>query len=206
MELQVLNGQTGAEEGKVQVLKENFDREFNEPLVHQVVTAYLATARSGTSAQKTRAEVRGGGRKPWRQKGGGRARAGSIRSPIWRGGGVTFAAKARSFDQKVNRKMYRAALKAILSELVRQERLVVLDEFSADEIKTSTMRKCLEKMNLSRALIITDKVSEELYLSTRNIPHIEVIDYSFIDPVSLIAFDKVAITAGALKEIEELLG
>lgn len=205
MDLQVLNGQTGNAQGTMQVSDENFSRDFNESLVHQVVTAYLAAARSGTSAQKTRSEVSGGGRKPWKQKGGGRARAGTIRSPLWRTGGVTFASKTRCYEQKVNRKMYRAAMKAILSELVRQERMIVVDEFTADQIKTSVMKKRLQEMNLTNALIITDKLGQELYLSTRNIPHVEVIDYLFIDPVSLIAFDKVVITAEALKQVEELL-
>lgn len=205
MDLQLHNGQTGQAQGSVKVAKECFSRDFNEALVHQVVTAYLAAARSGTSAQKTRAEVRGGGRKPWKQKGGGRARAGSIRSPLWRTGGVTFAAKTRSYEQKVNRKMYRAAMSSIFSELVRQDRLIVVDEFAADQIKTSAMKARLQEMGLTKALIITDKLTQELYLSTRNIPHIEVIDFSFIDPVSLIALDKVVVTAGALKQIEEML-
>lgn len=205
MDLQLHNGLTGQAQGTIKVAEERFSREFNEALVHQVVTAYLAAARSGTSAQKTRAEVRGGGRKPWKQKGGGRARAGSIRSPLWRSGGVTFAAKTRSYEQKVNRKMYRAAMSSIFSELVRQDRLIVVDEFNADQIKTSAMKARLQEMGITKALIITDKLTQELYLSTRNIPHIEVIDFLFIDPVSLIALDKVVVTAEALKQIEEML-
>lgn len=180
-----------------------FEKEFNETLVHQVLTAYMAGARQGTKAQKTRAEVRGGGKKPWRQKGTGRARAGSIRSPIWRGGGVTFAAKPRDFTQKVNRKMYRGAMRAILSELVRQERLIIVDDIKLDEPKTKTLLQILQPMELRSVLIITDLLDENLYLSARNIPNTDVIDVEMIEPFSLIGFDKVMITASAVKLVEE---
>ncbi|MBE0482153.1 MAG: 50S ribosomal protein L4 [Bacterioplanes sp.] len=180
-----------------------FGREFNEALVHQIVTAYMAGARQGTKAQKTRAEVAGGGIKPWRQKGTGRARAGTATSPIWRSGGVTFAAKPRNFEQKVNKKMYRAAMQSILSELVRQERLIVADSFDLESHKTKAFVAKLNELQLSNVLIISDEIDEKLYLAARNVPHVGVTEASAIDPVSLIAFDKVLVTVPALKKLEE---
>lgn len=191
--------------GTVTVSEVAFGKEFNEALVHQVVTAYLAGARQGTAQQKKRDEVRGGGKKPWKQKGTGRARAGSIRSPIWRGGGKTHAARPRDFDQKVNRKMYRGALQCILSELVRQDRLMVVDEFTVGAPKTRDLVGKLQGLGLSNALIVTDNVDENLFLAARNIPHIDVRDVAGIDPVSLIAYDKVLVTLPALKQVEEAL-
>ena len=182
-----------------------FGREFNEALVHQVVTAYLAGARQGTRAQKTRAEVSGGGIKPWRQKGTGRARAGSIRSPIWRAGGRAFAAKPQDWSQKVNRKMYRGAMQCILAELIRQERLILVEELSVSGPKTKELIAKLGELNASRALIVTKEVDENLYLAARNIPHVNVLDTSEVDPVSLIAFDKVIMTVEAAKQFEEAL-
>lgn len=180
-----------------------FGREFNEALVHQIVTAYMAGARQGTKAQKTRAEVAGGGIKPWRQKGTGRARSGTATSPIWRSGGVTFAAKPRNFEQKVNKKMYRAAMQSILSELVRQERLIVADSFDLESHKTKAFVAKLNELQLSNVLIISDEIDEKLYLAARNVPHVGVTEASAIDPVSLIAFDKVLVTVPALKKLEE---
>lgn len=190
---------------KVSLSDDIFAQDFNEPLIHQVVTATLAGRRAGTSAQKTRSEVRGGGKKPWRQKGTGRARAGTIRSPLWRGGGVTFASKTRDYSQKINKKMYRAAIKSILSELIRQDRMVILAELAIDEPKTKKMLALLKQLDLNKVLFITDEVTENLYLSARNIPNIEVRDVQGIDPVSLIKFDKVVFTVPALKQIEEKL-
>lgn len=192
-------------EGAVEVSEATFGREFNESLVHQVVTAYAAGARQGSKAQKTRSEVSGGGKKPWRQKGTGRARAGTIRSPIWRSGGVTFAAKPQDHSQKVNKKMYRGAIQSILSELVRQERFVVVDNFDVETPKTKALAAKLNEMSLKDVLIITEEVSENLFLSARNLYKVDVRDAATIDPVSLIAFDKVLVTAGAVKQIEEML-
>jgi large subunit ribosomal protein L4 len=183
-----------------------FAKEFNESLVHQVVTAYMAGGRQGTKAQKTRSEVAGGGKKPWRQKGTGRARAGTIRSPIWRAGGVTFAAKPRSFEQKVNRKMYRAAMQSIFSELVRQERLVVVDDISVETPKTRAFTAKLKDLGVSNVLILSDSVEQNLHLASRNIPHVDVRDVAGLDPVSLVAFENVVVTVPALKKIEEMLG
>lgn len=182
-----------------------FGREFNEALVHQVVTAYLAGARQGTRAQKTRAEVSGGGIKPWRQKGTGRARAGSIRSPIWRGGGRAFAAKPQDWSQKVNRKMYRGAMQCILAELIRQDRLILVEELSVSGPKTKELIAKLNDLGAPRALIVTKEVDENLYLAARNIPHVNVLDTSEVDPVSLIAFDKVIMSVEAAKQFEEAL-
>ena len=183
-----------------------FGREFNEALVHQVVTAYLAGGRQGSKAQKSRGEVSGGGKKPFRQKGTGRARAGSIRSPIWVGGGKTFAARPQDWSQKVNRKMYRGAMQCILAELVRQDRLVLVEEFSVEAPKTKELLAKLNDLNATRALIVTDAVDENLYLAARNIPHVDVVDAAAIDPVSLIAFDKVVMSVAAAKKIEVELG
>ena len=182
-----------------------FGREFNEALVHQVVTAYLAGARQGTRAQKTRAEVSGGGIKPWRQKGTGRARAGSIRSPIWRSGGRAFAAKPQDWSQKVNRKMYRGAMQCILAELIRQERLILVEEISVSGPKTKELIAKLNDLGAPRALIVTKEVDENLYLAARNIPHVNVLGTNEVDPVSLIAFDKVIMSVEAAKQFEEAL-
>jgi len=191
----------------VAVSDATFSREYNEALVHQVVTAYMAGGRQGTRAQKTRSEVNGGGKKPWNQKGSGRARAGTIRSPIWTGGGVTFAAKPQSFEQKINRKMYRAAMQVILSELVRQERLVVVEEMTAPTPKTKEFVSKLQAQGLTDgALIISDEVEENLYLASRNLRNVEVRDVAGVDPVSLVGHDKVVVTVAALKKIEEMLG
>lgn len=192
--------------GTVKVSEAAFARVYNEDLVHQVVTAYLAGARQGTKAQKTRAEVRGGGKKPWRQKGTGRARAGTIRSPIWVGGGRAFAAQPRDFEQKVNRKMYRAALCTILSELARKDRLVVVDTFTVLEPKTKALVHKLNEYSSSEALIITDELDVNLYLAARNIPRVDVLDVSAVDPVSLVSFERVIVTVAALKKFEEMLG
>lgn len=183
-----------------------FGREFNEALVHQVVTAYLAVGRQGTRAHKSRADVSGGGKKPFRQKGTGRARAGSIRSPIWVGGGKTFAARPQDWSQKVNRKMYRGAMQCILAELVRQDRLVLVEEFAVAAPKTKELLAKLNDLNAARALIVTDAVDENLYLAARNLPHVDVVDATAIDPVSLIAFDKVVMSVAAAKKIEVELG
>ena len=189
----------------LQVSETTFGREFNEALVHQVVVAYAAGARQGTRAQKTRSEVSGGGKKPWRQKGTGRARAGTIRSPIWRSGGVTFAAKPQDHSQKVNRKMYRGAIQSILSELVRQDRLVVVEKFGVDAPKTKELLTKLQALDLKDVLIVTPEVEENLFLAARNLYKVDVRDVTGIDPVSLIAFDKVLMTADAVKQIEEML-
>ena len=182
-----------------------FGREFNEALVHQVVTAYLAGARQGTRAQKTRAEVSGGGKKPWRQKGTGRARAGSTRSPVWVGGGRAFAAKPQDWSQKVNRKMYRGAMQCILAELVRQDRLILVENISVSAPKTKELISKLEELNAPRALIVTNEFDENLYLAARNIPHVNVLGTNEVDPVSLIAFDKVIMSVDAAKQFEEAL-
>ncbi|MDT7524510.1 MULTISPECIES: 50S ribosomal protein L4 [Idiomarinaceae] len=191
--------------GALEVSEATFGREFNEALIHQVVVAYAAGARQGTKAQKTRSEVSGGGKKPWRQKGTGRARAGTIRSPIWRSGGTTFAAKPRSHDQKVNKKMYRGAMKSILSELVRQDRLIVVESFAVEAPKTKELAAKLKAMDLHDVLIVTKEVDENLFLASRNLHKVDVRDVQGIDPVSLIAFEKVLMTADAVKQIEEVL-
>ena len=181
-----------------------FDREYNEPLVHQVVTAFLAGGRSGSRAQKTRAEVRGGGRKPWRQKGTGRARAGSIRSPIWRGGGRAFPSKPRDFSQKVNRKLYRVAPRCILSELIRQNQLLVVKEFVLENHKAKALADKLNAMDLKDVLIVEKELSNELVLAARNLMWVGVLDVKSIDPVSLISHEKVLMTVEALKHVEEV--
>jgi len=192
--------------GSVEVSEVAFGRDFNEALVHQVVTAYLAGGRQGTRKQKTRSEVSGGGRKPWNQKGTGRARAGTIRSPIWVGGGRAFAARPQDHSQKVNRKMYRAAMQCILAELVRQERLIVVETFELAEAKTKAMLSKLAEFGATDALIVTEVVETGLYLAARNIPKIDVVDAAGINPVSLVGSEKVIVTVAALKKIEELLG
>ncbi|MDM7862260.1 50S ribosomal protein L4 [Alteromonas sp. ASW11-36] len=191
--------------GALEVSEATFGREYNEALVHQVVVAYGAGARQGTKAQKTRSEVRGGGKKPWRQKGTGRARAGTIRSPIWVGGGRAFAAKPRDHEQKVNKKMYRGAVKSILSELVRQDRLVVVESFGVDSPKTKGLLAKLNELELKDVLIVTPEVDENLFLSARNLYKVDVRDVQGVDPVSLIAFEKVLMTADAVKQLEEAL-
>ncbi|MBV2134774.1 50S ribosomal protein L4 [Pseudomonas sp. MAP12] len=190
----------------IEVSERTFGDDFNETLVHQAVVAYMAGGRQGTRAQKTRSEVRGGGKKPWRQKGSGRARAGTTRSPIWRSGGVTFAAKPQDHSQKLNKKMYRAAMRSILSELVRQDRLVVVEDFAVDAPKTKSLVGKLAGLGLSDVLIVTDAVDENLYLAARNLPFVDVRDVQGSDPVSLIAYDKVLVTVSAVKKFEELLG
>ena len=190
----------------IQVSDATFDREFSEALVHQVVTAYLAGSRAGTKAQKNRSAVSGGGKKPWRQKGSGRARAGTIRSPIWRGGGATFAAVPRDHAQKVNRKMYRGALQAILSELVRQERLVVVSTLELAEAKTKALAARLADLGIEKGLIVTAEVNENLYLASRNLPGVYAVDVAGIDPVSLVGADKVVMTVDAIEKIQEWLG
>jgi large subunit ribosomal protein L4 len=189
----------------ISVLPLVFAAGFNEPLVHQVVTAYLAGARAGTRAQKTRAGVRGSRSKPWRQKGTGRARAGSIRSPLWRGGGVTFAAKPADYSPKLNQKMYRGALRSILSELVRSARLLVVEQFSLGEPKTKILVAQLKALNLDNVFIVTENIDENLYLAARNLHNVKVSEVQNLEPVSLIRFEKVLITVKALKKIEEQL-
>ncbi len=193
------------DKGSVDVQDAAFGAAYNEPLVHQVVTAYLAGARAGTKAQKNRAAVRGGGAKPWAQKGTGRARAGTIRSPIWVGGGRTFAAKPRSYDQKVNKKMYRAALRSMMSELVRQDRLVVVNELALEAPKTKLLATKLKDMNLENVLILNEAFDEKLFLAARNLPNVGICDVASMDPVVLIRFEKVLVTLPALKLIEERL-
>jgi len=205
MELSVIKpGNESA--GTVSVSDLAFAREYNEDLVHQVVTAFLAGARQGTRAQKNRSDVRGGGKKPWRQKGTGRARAGTIRSPIWRSGGVTFAAQPQDHTKKVNRKMYRAALRSILSELARQERLIVVESMEIEAPKTKLLVKQLGEFGVDNVLIVSDEIGENLYLAARNLHKVDVRDVDGVDPVSLIAYDKVMVTVDAVKKIEEMLG
>jgi large subunit ribosomal protein L4 len=202
MELQV----AGTKSQKITVAEDIFSCAFNEPLIHQVVTAYLSAGRAGTKAQKTRSDVSGGGIKPWRQKGTGRARAGTTRSPIWRKGGTTFAARPRSYEQKVNKKMYKGALRSILSELIRAERFFVIESLTLDTPKTKDFVKKLNTFKLSdHVLVITDSVEENLYLATRNLVNVEIRDVAAVDPVALVGTEKVLITMAALKQLEELL-
>ncbi len=196
------NNETGE---KISLSDETFGREYNEPLVHQSVVTYLAGARQGTVQQKTRSEVRGGGRKPWRQKGTGRARSGTIRSPIWRSGGVTFAARPQDFSKKLNKKMYRGAMQCILSELIRQDRLIVVNEFAVESHKTKDLVTKLKDYDLDNVLIVSDQIEENLFLAARNLHKVDVLDVSGLDPVSLIDFDKVLMTVPALKKAEEML-
>jgi large subunit ribosomal protein L4 len=200
MELKMIDGKS------IQVSDAVFAQEFNESLVHQIVTAYQAAGRAGTRAQKTRSDVSGGGAKPWAQKGSGRARAGSSRSPIWRTGGVTFAARPQDHSQKVNKKMYQGALRCILSELIRQDRLKVVPSFSLTAPKTRELLTKLKQLELKEVLILTDQVNEDLYLASRNLYRVDVRDIAGVDPVSLVGFDKVLITEPALKQFEEMLG
>ena len=208
MELQIKNVTSGTVSGQLAVADETFAKPFNESLVHQVVVAYLAGARAGTRAQKNRAQVRGGGAKPFRQKGTGRARAGTTRGPLWRGGGVTFAARPQDHSQKVNKKMYRAAMRSIFSELVRQDRLMVVESLELPEIKTKQMIAQLTTLGLaeqSRVLLVSEEVDTNLYLSARNLPNVAVIDMIGLDPVSLVGSDTVVMTVDAMRRVGEWL-
>jgi large subunit ribosomal protein L4 len=202
MKLQLKN----AANSEIQLSDATFGRAYNEALVHQVVVAYMNAGRAGTKAQKTRAEVRGGGKKPWSQKGTGQARAGSIRSPLWIGGGKTFAARPRDYSQKVNRKMYRAAMQSVVSELIRQDRLIAVESFELTAPKTKLLVGKLAELNAERALIVVEAHEEKLYLAARNIPYVDVVAVSSLDPVSLLKHDKVICTVGALKLLEQRLG
>ncbi len=193
------------DKGSVDVADSAFGVDYNEALVHQVVTAYLAGSRAGTKAHKNRAAVRGGGAKPWRQKGTGRARAGTIRSPIWVGGGRAFAAKPRDYSQKVNRKMYRAALRSVLSELIRKDRLVIVNELTLEAPKTKLLATKLKELALDNVLILNEAFDEKLFLAARNLPNVGICDVHSMDPVVLIRFEKVLVTLPALKLIEERL-
>jgi large subunit ribosomal protein L4 len=199
MDIQVANAKS-----KVELNEATFGNDFNEALVHQVVTAYLAGARQGSVSTKNRAAVAGGGAKPWRQKGTGRARAGTIRSPIWVGGGHTFARSTQDWSQKVNKKMYRGAMKSILSELVRQERIVVVQDLSFEQPKTKAFLAKMKDIDVSNALIVADEVDQNLYLSARNVPHIEVSDVAGVNPVNLVAYDKVVVTVAAIEKLQEV--
>jgi large subunit ribosomal protein L4 len=201
MKLQ-LHGAAGKD---LQVSEDAFGREFNEGLIHQVVTAYLASGRAGTKAQKTRAQVRGGGAKPWRQKGTGRARHGSIRSPIWVGGGRAFAASPRSYAQKVNRKMYRAAMRSLVSELIRQDRLTVVESLEIAEPRTKLMVAKLKELGVDNALVVVEAFDENLFLAARNLPNIELLEVTALDPVSLLRYDRVVMTVAAVRRLEEKL-
>ncbi len=191
---------------KVDLADSSFAVAFNEPLVHQVVTAYLAGARAGTKAQKTRAQVRGGGAKPWRQKGTGRARAGTIRSPIFTGGGRAFAARPRDFSQKVNRKMYRGAMRSVLSELIRQERLLLTEKFGVSAPKTKELKTKLDELQVKNVLIVVEGFDENLCLAARNLVHVDVLEADTVDPVSLVGHENVVMTVAAAKLLEERLG
>ena len=201
MQLNVNNDSSKA----IEVANEVFQVDFNEPLIHQVVTAFQAGGRAGTKAQKTRAEVRGGGKKPWKQKGTGRARAGSSRSPLWRAGGKTFAAKTRSFEQKVNRKMYHGAMRSMISELIRLGRVQIIDAITLEEPKTKALLTKMAGWNVDRALIVVDQLDENLYLSSRNLIGTEAIDAIELNPLDLVAFEHLVITVPALRMIEERL-
>ena len=205
MELSLVKPGNKAGSEKISLSDEAFGRDYNEPLVHQTVVTFLAGSRQGSVKQKNRSEVRGGGRKPWRQKGTGRARAGTIRSPIWRSGGVTFAARPQDHSKKLNKKMYRGAMQCILSELIRQGRLVAVSEFSVDTHRTKDLVVKLSEFDLSNVLIVTDQVEKNLYLAARNLHKANVLDAAGLDPVSLIGFEKVLITVPALKKVEEML-
>lgn len=202
MELRLLNTST-TDTTTIQVADKIFAEKFNSDLIHQVVQAYRAGGRTGNRAQKSRSEVRGGGAKPWRQKGTGRARAGTIRSPLWRGGGVTFAAKPQDFSQKVNKKMYCSAICSILSELVRQDRLILVDNFTVAGKKTRDLVKKLDELKIKKVLIVSDNVETDLYLAARNLKHVSVCDVSGINPVNLVSHETVLFTVPALKKVEE---
>lgn len=201
LQIPAINEQDPA--GVVDVADQIFGQEFNETLVHQMVVRYLAGARAGTKAQKNRSAVRGGGAKPWRQKGTGRARSGTIRSPIWRGGGVTFAAQPRSFEQKLNKKMYKVGIRSIFSELLRQDRLLASDELIPATHKTKDLVSKLSSINAKRVLIVTDELTDNLILASRNIPYVEVTSVANINPVALVSADKIIATTKAVKQIEE---
>jgi large subunit ribosomal protein L4 len=203
MKLQLKNASPASD---IQLSDVAFGRAYNEALIHQVVTAYQAAGRAGTKAQKTRAEVRGGGKKPWSQKGTGQARAGSIRSPIWVGGGRAFAARPRDFSQKVNRKMYRAAMQSIVSQLVREDRLFAVESLELAAPRTKLLISKLAEFGLSRALILIEAHDEKLFLAARNVPYVDVMPVASLDPLSLIKHDKVIATVGALKLLEQRLG
>ena len=205
MDIKLTTATGKASKKTVEVSETNFAREFNEPLVHQVVTAYLSAGRAGTRAAKSRADVRGGGAKPWRQKGTGRARAGTSRSPLWRGGGMTFAAKPQNHEQKVNKKMYRSAMRTILSELLRQERFVVIDSLSLDVPKTKELANKLKAMDLDNVLIVTDNLDEILMLASRNLFKVDVCTPAQLNPVALVGNEKVLVTVEAVKQIEGML-
>lgn len=196
---------SGSESSKITLSEEVFGSEFKEDLVHQVVTAYMAAGRSGTKAQKNRAEVSGGGSKPWRQKGTGRARAGTIRSPLWKGGGRTFAAVSRSFEQKVNKKMYKAAIRSIFSELLRQDRLIIINEFIQNTPKTKDLNLKLKSLGLDNVLILTEQVDDNIYLSSRNLVNVGISTVNSISPVNLISHEKVLATVDAIRKVEVLL-
>jgi len=200
MQLSVAGG------NEIKVSEATFGRDFSEALVHQVVTAYMAGARAGTKAQKTRSQVSGGGKKPWKQKGTGRARAGTIRSPLWRGGGTTFAAVPRDHSQKVNRKMYRGAIQAILSELVRQDRLVVVESFDLENPRTKDLIDKLDGLEFATGLIVTNEINENVFLASRNLPGVYVLDVEGLDPVSLVGSEKVIMTVAAVEKVQEWLG
>lgn len=206
MDLKLTTATGKASTKSVAVSESNFGREFNEALIHQVVTAYLAGGRSGTRGTKSRADVSGGGIKPWKQKGTGRARAGTTRSPLWRTGGHTFALSPQDHSQKVNKKMYRSAIRSILSEMVRQERLAIVDKFDVSEAKTKALVEKLAAMDFSAGLIVTDATDDKLYKSARNLKNINVLTAGEINPVSLVSSDKVLMTVAAVKQIEEMLG
>jgi large subunit ribosomal protein L4 len=201
MKLQ-LHGAAGKD---LQVSEAAFGREFNEGLVHQVVTAYLAAGRAGTKAQKNRSAVRGGGAKPWRQKGTGRARHGTIRSPIWVGGGRAFAASPRSYAQKVNRKMYRAAMRSLVSELIRRDRLTIIESLEIAEPRTKLMVSKLKELGVDSALIVVEAFEENIFLAARNLPHVEVLEVTALDPVSLLRYERVVMTVAAVRRLEEKL-
>ena len=201
-----ITAENGVDSGSNVSLSESvFARDFNEDLIHQVVTAYMAASRSGTKAQKNRAAVRGGGAKPWNQKGSGRARAGTIRGPIWKGGGVTFAASPRNYEQKVNKKMHKAAMQSIFSELARQSRLVIVESLGQETPKTKELSNKLKGMGLENVLIVTAEFNENLYLSARNLVKVATMSVGSLSPVGLVAYDKVVVTTDAIKKIEELL-
>ena len=206
MNLNISDPGVGLTKEAVNLSEVTFGREYNEALIHQVVVAYMASSRQGTKALKTRSEVRGGGAKPYRQKGTGRARAGTIRSPIWRGGGQTFAAKPRNYYQKVNRKMYRGAMRSILSELVRQDRVVVTNKFSIEVPRTKQVQNLLRDLALEDVLVVVEEVDKNLYLGSRNLKSAEVVDVQGINPITLIRCKKVLFTVGALRKVEEVLG
>ena len=205
MKVKLVDGRGQGGSGTLELADATFGAEFNAPLVHQVVTAYLAGARAGTKAQKNRSDVSGSGKKPWKQKGTGRARVGSIRSPLWVGGGRTFAARPRSFEQKVNRKMYRGALRSVFSELLRQERVIVADELGVSAPKTKELKSKLDAVGFTHGLIVVEGFDANLWLAARNLPHVSVEEARFVDPVALVGAEKVLASAAAMKMIEERL-